>query len=209
MTDKQPQGFLKGAYDHTSVAETYDMYEAWADTYDSELAENGYQQPIRCAHALKVMMPEASNVLDIGCGTGLSGDALKRAGFSNIDGCDFSPAMLEKAQLTNAYGRLFQADLNKPPLDVADRTYDAVTVVGVFSMQHVKVEAMDDLVRTVRPGGAMVIGLNDKFYRQGDLCAKLDALAVLGRISQIGHEHGEHIPEIGLTGWVISLKVLG
>ena len=55
----------------------------------------------------------------------------------------------------------------------------------------------------------MVIGLNDKFYREGDLCAKLDALAVLGRISQIGHEHGEHIPYIGLTGWVISLKVLG
>jgi len=68
---------------------------------------------------------------------------------------------------------------------------------------------MDDLVRTVRPGGAMVIGLNDKFYRQGDLCAKLDALSVLSRISQISHEHGEHIPDIGLTGWVISLKVLG
>ena len=209
MTEKQQQGFLKSAYDHTSVAETYDMYEAWADTYDSELAENGYQQPIRCAHALKVIMPDASNVLDIGCGTGLSGDELKKAGFSNIDGCDFSPAMLEKAKYTNAYNRLFQADLNKPPLDVADRSYDAMTVVGVFSMQHVKVEAMDDLLRTVRPGGAMVIGLNDKFYRQGDLCAKLDALAVLGRISQIGHEHGEHIPDIGLTGWVISLRVLG
>ncbi|MEP1443161.1 MAG: class I SAM-dependent methyltransferase [Hyphomicrobiales bacterium] len=208
MAEKQ-QGFLGTAYDHSSVTETYNMYEAWADTYDSELVENGYQQPIRCAHALKTIMPEASSILDIGCGTGLSGDALKKAGFSNIDGCDFSPAMLEKAKHTNAYNRLFQADLNKPPLSVADRAYDAVTVVGVFSMQHVKVEAMDDLLRTVRPGGAMVIGLNDKFYRQGNLCAKLDALAVLGRISQIGHEHGEHIPDIGLTGWVISLKILG
>ena len=104
MSEKQQQGFLKSAYDHTSVAETYDMYEAWADTYDSELGKNGYQQPFRCAQALKAMMPEASNVLDIGCGTGLSGDALKNAGFSNIDGCDFSPAMLEKAELTKAYG---------------------------------------------------------------------------------------------------------
>lgn len=209
MSQKNKQeGFLSSAYDVSSVAGTLRMYEQWAETYDDELKDNGYQQPVRCAEALKAIMPEAANVLDVGCGTGLSGLALQAAGYGDIDGCDFSPAMLEKAKATGAYNQLFEADLNKPPLDVANHTYDAAAVVGVFSMQHVKVEAMDDLVRTVKPGGAMVIGLNDKFYRMGDLCAKLDALSAVGRVSQLGHEHGDHIPEIGLTGWVITLRVL-
>lgn len=206
--DQKAPTFLDKAYTHNSVEETHAMYQKWAASYDDELTENGYQQPIRCAAALKALLPAGGRVLDVGCGTGLSGRALQEAGYGPIDGCDFAPAMLEKARDTGVYRRLFQTDLNKPPLDVADASYDALAIVGVFSMQHVKPDVMDDLVRAVRPGRPIVIGLNDKFYRLGQLTAKLDALSATGRISQLSHEHGAHIPEINLTGWVISLRRL-
>lgn len=204
--DKSYQSFLDSAYSHSSVEETLAMYEKWAASYDDELTDSGYQQPVRCAAALKALMAEDGKIFDVGCGTGLSGLALAKEGYTRLDGCDFSPAMLEKARNTGVYDRLFEADLNAPPVDVADETYDAMTIVGVFSMQHVQVEAMDDLLRVVKPGGAIIIGLNDKFYRMGLLTAKLDALSAMGRLSQLGHEHGEHIPDIDLTGWVISLR---
>ncbi|MEO1065923.1 MAG: class I SAM-dependent methyltransferase [Pseudomonadota bacterium] len=203
---KSYEPFLDQAYDHKSVEETHALYEKWAASYDLELADKGYRQPVRCAAALKALMPQGGSILDVGCGTGLSGAALHHAGYETIDGCDFSSAMLDKAKDTGVYGRLFEADLNKPPLDVSDAEYDALVAVGVFSMQHVEADAMEELIRVVKPGGPIIIGLNDKFYRLGTLRAKLDALSALGRLSQLSHDHGEHIPEIGLTGWVISLK---
>lgn len=207
INEKATPGFLDTAYDHTSVEETYSMYERWAASYDEELQASGYQQPARCAAALTMLMPApGGKILDVGCGTGLSGIALYDKGYRDIDGCDFSPAMLGKAKATGIYDRLMEVDLNRPPLNIADQTYDALTIVGVFSMQHVKPEVLDNLLRVLKPGGPIVIGLNDKFYRIGLLTAKLDALSVLGRISQLGHEHGQHIPEINLTGWVISAR---
>ncbi|MEM8798353.1 MAG: class I SAM-dependent methyltransferase [Pseudomonadota bacterium] len=206
MGGKDDESFLEKAYQATDPDETKPLYDTWADTYDEELADAGYAQPERCAKALKTLMPRDGRILDIGCGTGLSGLALKQAGYSQIDGCDFSPGMLEKAADLNVYGRLFEADLNKPPLDVEDATYDAITAVGVFSMLHIDVSALDEFLRAVKPKAPIVIGLNDKYYQMGHLTAKLDALSALGRLSQLGHEHGEHLPGTGMTGWVIKLR---
>ncbi|WP_397543591.1 methyltransferase domain-containing protein [Roseovarius salis] len=51
-------------------------------------------------------------VYDLGCGNGAMGDALRaRAGGREIIGVDASPAMLEKARQTHAYGKLQQVDI--------------------------------------------------------------------------------------------------
>ena len=126
MTDKK---FLDIAYSVRSEEETRAMYESWAETYNLEVAdENDYQQPSRCADALlKLLTPGDLPVLDVGCGTGLAGIALKESGYKVVDGCDFSQAILERADATGVYRRLFPADLNKPPMDVPD---------GVSSLEH-------------------------------------------------------------------------
>lgn len=208
MNADAPKRFLDKAYSVRSDEETRALYDRWSEVYDEELSENDYRQPQRCAEALAALVPPRSEteVLDVGCGSGLSGIALHAAGYGVIDGCDFSTGMLGKARLSGAYRRLFEADLNAPPLDAPDAAYDAATCVGVFSFGHVMPDALDDIMRVVRPGGALVIGLNDKFYQDGALTAKLDRLERDGRLGDRKDVHGEHIVGTGLTGWVISAR---
>ena len=213
--DDGEAGLLGTSYDLVTGEQTLDHYEAWAETYDQEIGmDKGYAQPVRCATALASMIgasssdtappPPGSRVLDVGCGTGLSGLALRDVGFTDLDGCDFSPPMLERADATGVYRRLFEADLNEG-LDIADATYDAATAVGVFSFGHIRPSALRDVLRTVRAGGAVVVGLNDHFWDEGDFPAELDAIEADGTATVVSREHGEHLPGAGIEGWVIVL----
>ena len=74
-------GFLDKVYAARDAASTRDLYDDWAATYDAEIGDNGYATPGRCAEALKQFSQDLSQpVLDFGCGTGLSGLALRLAG---------------------------------------------------------------------------------------------------------------------------------
>ena len=85
-------GKVKDAYGHKSGTEAVEFYDDWADSYDEELGALGYVTPKRCAEALISVGADPSQpILDIGCGTGVSGAALKAAGFQKIDGVDPSP----------------------------------------------------------------------------------------------------------------------
>ncbi|VAV99212.1 hypothetical protein MNBD_ALPHA08-1099 [hydrothermal vent metagenome] len=207
MADKR---FLDKAYGIKSDDQALEMYQAWAETYDIEvLDENDYRQPERCALALKKHLPDGDvAILDVGCGTGLSGLGLKAHGYQLVDGCDFSPAMLDKASQTGAYRQLFEANLNQPPLDVPDGAYQAATAVGIFSFGHVDADAMDEILRVVQPGGFVVIGLNQHFYEEGSLVEKIRQLEISDKIRLLSQEHGAHVPGTGLTGWVMVLEKL-
>jgi predicted TPR repeat methyltransferase len=200
------KSFLKDAYKERNDTETRTFYDEWAPSYDDELMSQNYQQPQRCAVAMAGLLDPGPGVhiLDVGCGSGLSGRALRAAGFSAIDGCDFSPGMLDEAKATGAYDQLFETNLNAPPMNAEDGAYDGAACVGVFSFGHVQADALYDILRVIRAGGALVIGINDKFYKEGSLTAKLDALAKDGRITGRRDEHGDHIRGTGATGWVIT-----
>lgn len=200
--------FLGDAYAETSAEETRALYDAWSEVYDTELVtENAYAQPQRCAAALAAVESNRDTaVLDIGCGTGLSGLALRAAGFSLLAGCDLSPGMMLRAMACGVYSRLFETDLNVPPMPVADGTFGAATAVGVFSFGHVRADALDDILRVLRPGAPLIIGLNEKYHAEGSLTRKLDALAGDGRLAILSREKGDHIPGTGVEGWVLTMR---
>lgn len=203
-------GHFSSAYSLKTKAETIKHYSSWAKTYDQEVAEqNAYAQPARTAEMLQRFLPDTSaRLLDAGCGSGLSGIALKKAGYQWIDGCDFSPEMLEIARSKGCYQTLFTADLNEGQPDIAAHTYDAVTCVGVFSFGHVFPGACDDLLRILRPGGLLIIALNEQYWQNGDLEKKLDTLVAAGQIKILSKEFGDHLPGHNVNGWVIALEKL-
>ena len=204
MADSPSEGFLGTAYDLETGEQTLAHYQRWAGTYDQEVGvDNGYAQPARCAAALAGVADPCSHVLDVGCGTGLSGVALRDAGFTRLDGCDFSPPMLERAAETGVYRRLFEADLNTGL--GTDDAYDHAVAVGVFSFGHIRPDALREVLRVVRAGGAVVVGVNDHFWEVGELPAELDAIEADGLASVASREHGEHLPGAAIMGWVIVL----
>ena len=205
MADSPSEGFLGTAYDLETGEQTLDHYQRWAGTYDQEVGvDNGYAQPARCAAALAGVADPCGHVLDVGCGTGLSGVALRDVGFTRLDGCDFSPPMLERASETGVYRQLFEADLNAG-LDIDGDAYDHAVAVGVFSFGHIRSDALREVLRVVRPGGAVVVGVNDHFWDTGELSAELEAIEADGLASVASREHGEHLPGAAIMGWVIVL----
>ena len=164
-----------------------------------------YAQPRRCASTLAERLdPAGAEVLDVGCGTGLSGLALAAAGFSTLAGCDLSPTMLKEAERTGTYRRLVEANLNEG-IDVPDGAYDAATAVGVLSFGHIRTDALREMLRVLRPEGVLVVGLNDHYWAEGAVAAELDAIEADGQGLVVMREHGEHLPGAGIQGWVIAV----
>ena len=143
---------------------------------------------------------------DAGGGSGLSGAALAEAGYANLHGCDFSPEMLAKAADKSVYRKLFEADLNAPQSDIADASYDAIACVGVLSFGHVQVDVLDEFLRMVKPGGLIVVAVNEPFWETGTLPAKLGLLEGSGAVMVLAKELGAHMPTHDVKGWVIALR---
>ena len=197
---------LSQTYKLENHEETLAHYEAWAETYDEEIKENSYAQPERCANALaNYSQKNEIKILDIGCGSGLSGLALCDVGFKNIDGCDFSPAMLEKAKNTNAYQKLFLADINED-LKVEAETYDAISAVGVLAFAHIRTEAIRQMLRILKSEGLLVIGLNEHYWKDDSVGEKINALSEEGAVEVLFQEYGDHLPGADIGGWVTVLK---
>src|SRR6056297_2315061 len=126
--------FIDRAYKSSGNAQMRALYDEWAVQYDQDLAAKSYQTPTRVAEELTRWLPDrTAPILDFGCGTGLSGAALKTAGYTEIDGVDLSGKMLEIAQQKSVYRKLMLTDPAKP-LSFEETDYQAVVAVGVISV---------------------------------------------------------------------------
>jgi predicted TPR repeat methyltransferase len=92
------------------------LFDDYAPRFEQALVERlGYRTPDEIAAAVGAVMAERGvtqfgRVLDLGCGTGLMGAAIRGlAGW--LEGVDLSGRMLEEARRKEIYDRLVQADL--------------------------------------------------------------------------------------------------
>jgi len=96
-----PSDALDRAEWTTEAADATDLagrYDAWADVYDHDLLDGeGYGTVIaRVVDAMLHHVPAEARVLDLGCGSGLVGKALREQGYTRLEGLDLSPGMLER-----------------------------------------------------------------------------------------------------------------
>jgi predicted TPR repeat methyltransferase len=93
--------------------ETLGIYAEWSATYDADLTAAGYESPRRVAEAIRQFSTPDTTILDFGCGTGLSGQALQAVGFKHVDGVEISPEMLALAKQRDAYNSVWQCALGE------------------------------------------------------------------------------------------------
>jgi predicted TPR repeat methyltransferase len=186
--------FLDRVYDKANPEETRALYDAWAPTYDTEIAQNGYATPTRIAKALAAHVTQKdAPILDFGCGTGLSGLALRSQGFDLIDGMDPSDDMLARARQKNAYRRLTRiAPTDTTPIE--EGAYKTIAAIGVIGTGAAPASTFDILLRALPRGGLLGVSLNDhaiaaKVY-EATMCNWLDS----GAARLLFKEYGPHLP---------------
>lgn len=168
---------LRGSGDVDDVTRYYDE---WARRYDIDLGEWAYTAPQVAAVTLLEHANEPAAVLDAGCGTGLVGQALRRAGFGGaLTGVDVSRESLRLARGTGAYDRTSIANLQSP-LEFGDDAFDAVVCVGVMTYVPDVERCWTEFARVVRAGGVVVV------TQREDLWEERDCAGVVARLADAG-----------------------
>jgi SAM-dependent methyltransferase len=148
-------------------------YGEWAATYEDVVQD---EMDLRLlARIESVDWAKAGRVLDLACGTGRIGVWLRAQGVRRLDGLDFTPEMLARAEAKSVYDRLIQADVLETGLPAA--SYDLV--IEVLADEHLEElwPLYREASRLVGPTGVFVIvgyhpyflmnGIPTHFDRQG------------------------------------------
>lgn len=143
------------APDRAPAAYVKELFDAYAPRFDADLEGRlGYRTPALLAGLLAQagIAPDGSRrVLDLGCGTGLSGVALKPFA-RRMTGLDLSPRMLAEARGRGLYDALEEADL----LDWLPRQaarFDLVAAADVLNYLGDLGPALRGIAGALAPGG--------------------------------------------------------
>jgi SAM-dependent methyltransferase len=141
-----------------------DGYREWAATYEDVVED---EMDLRLlARIESVAWAGAGRVLDLACGTGRIGAWLRAHGVARLDGLDFTPEMLARAEAKGVYDRLIQADMLNTGLPAA--SYDLV--LEVLADEHLEQlpPLYREAARLAAPAGVLVIvGYHPHFLMNG------------------------------------------
>ena len=140
-------------------AKALEQYRRRAGIYDLELA---LFEPVRSAAIARLALQPGETVLDVGCGTGLSLPALRRAvgPQGRVVGIEQSPEMIARARERVAAHRWRNVELLCAPVETAPigqvvRRADA----ALFHFTHdilCRPDALDHVVAHLKPGARVV-----------------------------------------------------
>ena len=165
-------------YKIKTTKELLKYYQDWTcnNKYNKDMVDWNYTAPQETVKVLKkYALNKNFKILDAGCGTGLVGIELKKYGYSNIEGIDFSQNMLDLVP-QSVYKKIEKIDLNNT-LEFKDNTYDIVMCVGTFTYGHVKPHALDELIRITRSKGLICFTINEGIYEEYGFDDKIKELS--------------------------------
>ena len=199
---------LDDAYAVETPDDNRTLYRGWAATYEDDFVRpRGYVYHENVAALFARQQNRRDGlVLDVGCGTGIVGEALRALGQTRIDGLDLSPEMLAKATGKRVYANLIEADLTQE-IPLADGVYDGVVSAGTFTHGHVGPAALAKLLRVAAAGAQFALGINAEHYEQHGFAAAFAELWAAGLITEPATEqvriyenaNDEHADDLALV----------
>ncbi|KIJ50908.1 hypothetical protein M422DRAFT_27044 [Sphaerobolus stellatus SS14] len=152
----------------TSNEEAYDII---GTTFQESSSENTAYCRAVCEEIAGMLSP-GTNVLDIGCGTGVPvAETFVKAGH-NVTGIDFSQTMVDLAQRQVPEGSFIKADMRmyEPPANLVGQ-YGAI--IASNSLYHVSVDETVTMVQRftnwIKDGGVVVIGCGIMLLPNGEV----------------------------------------
>lgn len=160
MTDAGKARGLDKVYAATDAEELATAYAAWAAEYDRDTIGLGYCLPFVITGWVGRYAKPGAALLDVGCGTGLSGPILKAMGYDDLTGLDMSAQMLDIARTRDAYRELVEGRLGER-LPFEDGRFDLCLASGVFTCGHAPASGLEEIVRITSKGGHVVATIRD------------------------------------------------
>ena len=196
-------------YKITKSEELLKYYRDWTkkDKYNQDMIDLNYVAPKEAVLVLKKYVLDGnSKILDAGCGTGLVGIELKKYGYSNIDGVDFSQDMLDLVP-KKIYKKIEKVDLNKP-LKFNTNIYDAIICVGTFTYGHVKPHALDELIRITKNKGFICFTINEGIYEKYGFDSKIKKLKINKSWNVKEFFKSDYIVNKNVNAWLCMAEIV-
>ena len=135
------------------VTDVRSGYGEWVSTYEQTVED---AMDIALLDVLVTPRWDSlTNAADLGCGTGRTGEWLRRHGVQTIDGVDLTPEMLVLAGSRGIYRRLVEADVTDTGLETA--AYDLLTVCLVDEHLADLEPLYREVARLAAPGALLVL----------------------------------------------------
>jgi 2-polyprenyl-3-methyl-5-hydroxy-6-metoxy-1,4-benzoquinol methylase len=150
------------AMDHSSVGQRERYNDEWNGWKAEATAFDGVRRHDQISRVVQQL--GARKILDVGCGDGRLGRAI-RARCSNviIHGCDLSTAALTRS---DGLDRQYSVDLNYEALQEPDESFDLVIASEVIEHLIMPDRVLEELTRVLMQGGHVLLTVpNVAFWR--------------------------------------------
>lgn len=199
----------------TAMSQAYvrALFDEYAPRFERHLVEDlGYCAPQLLLDTLDVvsgLSKQYDVALDLGCGTGLTGDVL-RARVGTLVGVDLSPAMLALARRKNIYDRLVEDDLvvflDREPGNSADLVMATDVLIYLGNLDPL----LTGVAQVLKRGGHVAVSIQsldggdlrlgaDGRFSHGDGCVRESAArhgfrVAAEEVCEIRRERGRGVP---------------
>lgn len=138
-----------------SIAEQMRTYYRNSREYQKNLSAYGEDYFKGYVSWISDHVPGGSNILELGCGTGLSCRLLSRKGFK-VTGLDVSHLFLKEGG-NGSSGDVGYVTGDAMGLPFKDESFDAVTSMSMIEHIPDAEKALSEMVRVVKPGGVIAV----------------------------------------------------
>lgn len=148
--------------DRAPASYVSELFDSYADSFDQHLVGAlEYRTPGILANMLHDAIGSTSiqlGILDLGCGTGLFGEAVKNVK-KRLVGIDLAPKMIQKAEERGLYDKLIVGDLLEYMAEVKSGEFDLVAATDVFNYVGNLQPVFEQVARILPVSGWFVFSL--------------------------------------------------